>query len=192
MPTAPSRGKILGVTAIAAGVATIILIAVVLPAEYGIDPLRTGAAMGLTAMAKPSGASPSASPAASSAPAPGSRGLKQDVYEVELRPFEGVEYKYRMEKGTTMVYSWAATDAVEFEFHGEPDGAPKKYFDSYEKSSGRESQGTFAAPTSGIHGWYWANPGATRIKVRLTTSGFYGDATEFRDGDRTVHHITIR
>lgn len=165
---------------IAAGIAAAVLATIVLPAEYGIDPLRTGRALGLTALSSPGRPANTQSVV--------TPGLKQDFYEVELRPFEGVEYKYRMEKSASMVFAWAATDIVNFEFHGEPDGAPAKYFDSYEKSQNRESHGAFTAPASGIHGWFWENQGTTRIRIKLTTSGFYGDATEFRDGDLIVHH----
>src|SRR5215831_11845645 len=45
---APTRKAIAKATVIAAVVAVILLFAAVLPAEYGFDPLRTGAALGLT------------------------------------------------------------------------------------------------------------------------------------------------
>ncbi|MCD1645134.1 MULTISPECIES: hypothetical protein [Aurantimonas] len=53
MPTRaelPSTGKLVRSTAIAAVTATAILIAVVLPAEYGIDPTGVGSALNLTEM----------------------------------------------------------------------------------------------------------------------------------------------
>ena len=43
----PSLGKIVAATVVALIVACIILVTVVLPAEYGIDPLGTGKALGL-------------------------------------------------------------------------------------------------------------------------------------------------
>jgi hypothetical protein len=108
----------------------------------------------------------------------------EDVYTVELRPFEGVEYKYRMEQGATLVYSWAATATVGFEFHGEPDGAPAKYFDSYAKGEAADARGGFTAAKSGIHGWFWENKSATRVTVTLRSAGFYSKSTEYRDGER--------
>ena len=45
----------------------------------------------------------------------------------KLGPREGLEYKYRMEKGGSLVYSWKSTGVVKFDFHGEPVGAPKGY-----------------------------------------------------------------
>jgi len=110
--------------------------------------------------------------------------IQQDTYTVELRPFEGVEYKYRLEQGASLVYSWEASAAVGYEFHGEPDGAPAKYFDSYKKGEAARDQGGFIAAKPGIHGWFWKNAGAGRVTVTLRTSGFYSASTEFRDGDQ--------
>jgi len=50
----PSPKKLLTATLAALAIAGAILIAFVLPAEYGIDPLGTGRALGLTALANTS------------------------------------------------------------------------------------------------------------------------------------------
>ena len=194
-PPAPSRRNILLSTAAAAALAGLVLVVAVLPAEYGIDPLGMGRALGLTALADAGDEATTTVPAMSAVrpevnaaqPQP----YKEDRFVVELRPFEGVEYKYRMARGGSLVYSWKATEQVKFEFHGEPDGAPAKYFESYEKAEGAQAQGAFLAPTTGIHGWYWKNKGANRVTVTLTTAGFYESAIEFRDGDRIVHPFTV-
>ena len=133
-------------TAVAFAIAVVVLVVAVLPAEYGIDPLGTGRALGLTALAGVNDAAPSAPVPAEPQPA----ALAQDTYTVELRPFEGVEYKYRLEQGRGLVYEWTASGPVEWEFHGEPDGAPAKYFDSYEKGNSRSSNGVFIAQKPGI------------------------------------------
>lgn len=172
--------RILLATALAFVVAIVVLVVAVLPAEYGIDPLGTGRALGLTALAGVN----EMPPAAPAAPAPQPAALAQDTYTVELRPFEGVEYKYRLEQGRGLVYEWTTTARVEWDFHGEPDGAPAKYSESYEKGNGRSSSGVFVAQKPGIHGWFWENQGAGRITVTLKTSGFYSSSTEFRDGER--------
>lgn len=166
-------------------IAAIVLVVAVLPAEYGIDPLGTGRALGLTALAGVSDAAPT-SPVA---PAPPAAALTQDTYTVELRPFEGVEYKYRLEQGCGLVYEWSTSAPVEWDFHGEPDGAPARYSESYEKGNSRSSNGVFVAQRPGIHGWFWENTGAGRITVTLKTSGFYSASTEFRDGERIVRRF---
>ena len=50
--TAPSKKAIAKATGIALAVALLILFTAVLPAEYGIDPLKTGAKLGLTDLSK--------------------------------------------------------------------------------------------------------------------------------------------
>lgn len=180
--------RVLRATAIAAGAALVLLVVAVLPAEYGIDPLGTGRALGLTALASTEEEESAAAntleevrPGVNTAQ---SRALVQDTFTVELRPFEGVEYKYRVEQGGALVYNWTASTDVGFDFHGEPDGAPARYSESYGKGTARSAQGSFLAPTSGVHGWFWENTGSGRVTITLTTSGFYSASTEYRDGER--------
>lgn len=170
-------------TAVAFAIAVVVLVVAVLPAEYGIDPLGTGRALGLTALAGKNDAAPSG-PSAPVAPEPEQAALAQDTYTVELRPFEAVEYKYRLEQGRALVYEWTTTSPVEWDLHGEPDGAPARYSESYEKGNGASARGVFTAQKPGIHGWFWENQGASRITVTLKTSGFYTKSTEYRDGER--------
>jgi hypothetical protein len=81
------------------------------------------------------------------------------------------------------LFSWKATKPVSYEAHAEPDGAPRGYAQSYEKGEGRtEAKGTLTAPFSGIHGWYWENPGDAEVTVTITTAGFYNLSHEFRTG----------
>jgi hypothetical protein len=100
---------------------------------------------------------------------------KVDKHQILLRPKEGIEYKYQMEIGSTMVYSWkAAGGAVNHEFHGEPEGAPRGYADTYLKEDVKnESHGSFTAPSTGIHGWYWENPNENDVTVTITAAGFF-------------------
>ena len=188
MVAAPSGRRVLTATLLAAAIAAVLLVAFVLPAEYAIDPIGTGRLLGLTSMSRPDASSVPSGLTATTA----ITRVKDDRYEVELRPFEGMEYKYRVEAGAGFVYAWNTTGKVGFEFHGEPDGVPAKYFDSYQKSEGTQSHGVFVAAKPGIHGWFWENLSAERIRLTLTTSGFYGDATEFRDGERIRHTISFR
>ena len=157
----PSKQRLLKATAVAILVAAAIFFTAVLPAEYGIDPLHTGAALGLMNLAKsaPTSAVSTApvTPAITAA-APGitfvpgvngeapvihgvfvaqPNGYKIDSRELHLNPGEGVEIKYHMRSGAGMVYSWTASTKIQYEFHGEPDvkpaGAPADYFESYQK-----------------------------------------------------------
>src|SRR5204863_9155656 len=92
-----------------------------------------------------------------------------------------MEYKYRLEKGKALLYSWKATTPVNYELHAEPDGAPRGYAESYEKRAATsDASGTLTAPFSGIHGWYWENTGDQEVTVTLKTAGFYRISHEFR------------
>ncbi len=94
-----------------------------------------------------------------------------------------------MQKGAGMVYSWKADAYVQFEFHGEPDQKPTKdYFESYElddEVGQNHSYGSFTAPTTGIHGWFWENKGHRTVQIHLTTAGFYDSAKMYSDGTPT-------
>jgi len=178
-PMAPSR--IIWATGFAAAVAAVVLVVAVLPAEYGIDPIGTGRALGLSALANPPAPPPTPQPTGVAA---SQTNLQTDVFEIELRPFDSVEYKYRLEVGDGLVYAWTANADVTYDFHGEPDGARAKEAESYSKGTAAAARGTFTAAKPGIHGWYWKNNGAGRVKVTLRTSGFYSRSITFYDGDR--------
>jgi hypothetical protein len=193
---APSKKAIVKATVIAFAVAVVILFVAVLPAEYGIDPLRTGAALGLTGLSK------AADTATAGRATPVQTGIytsqpgiyKVDSEDLVLGPGEGVEIKYHMQKGAGMVYGWKADGKLQFEFHGEPDQKPRPdYFESYEldnKVGQDHSYGSFTAPTTGIHGWFWENKGKTEVKFHLTTAGFY-DSAKMYAGSPAGEPLTI-
>lgn len=188
----PSKKAIARATGIAFMVALLILFVAVLPAEYGIDPLKTGAALHLTDLAKASESNPRPVGAVAVPAGPGGifkpqpQVYKVDSEDLSLLPGEGVEIKYHMQKGANMVYAWKATAKVCYEFHGEPDQKPNPdYFESYELDDrvGKEqSNGSFTAPSTGIHGWFWENKGKKQVDIHLTTAGFYDSAKMFSDG----------
>ncbi len=187
---APSGKSLAKATAIALGVAVAILLVAVLPAEYGIDPLRTGRLLGLGDLAKASeGAAPAgarAIPAQTGIYTAQAKIYKTDSEDLALGPGEGVEIKYHMQKGAGMVYAWKATGKVQFEFHGEPDKKPNpEYFESYQlddKIGQDHAYGSFTAPTTGIHGWFWQNKGRGEVMIHLTTAGFYDSAKMYAGG----------
>jgi hypothetical protein len=105
----------------------------------------------------------------------------RDEQSFVIAPRQGMEYKYRLEKGEALLYAWKATGPVNVEFHAEPDGAPKGYAQTYEKQNAMgEASGTLTAPFSGIHGWYWENTTAQPVTVTLRSAGFYNLSHEFR------------
>jgi hypothetical protein len=177
-------------------VAGVILMTVILPAEYGVDPLGTGGALGLTRMAQADEPAAVATTGASAlepvrpdANTPQKTGFRRDSRTFQLGPREGIEYKYRMEEGGSLVYTWTATGRVKSEFHGEPVGAPKGYAEFYEKTEAENASGSFFAPTTGIHGWYWENLSDAPITVTLTSAGFYTAGIHFSQAGRTDYPI---
>jgi hypothetical protein len=208
----PSLKKLLAATGIALLVAAAILIAVVLPAEYGIDPLGTGRALRLTDLAKateqPARPASAATQSASATetkteiatinpvlePSPTGdaptvknafiaqrRPFQFDSREITLAPGEGMEIKYNMRKGAGLTYSWTASATLFYEFHGEPDVKPAgkegtDYYESYDlddKKGKNESHGTFLAPSTGVHGWFWENKSDKPVNLKLVSAGFY-------------------
>jgi hypothetical protein len=172
--------NILLATGLAFVVASVLLVVAVLPAEYGFDPLRTGRLLGLTALADtgPRAIGPQTTP------------YKVDSTQFELGPFEFVEYKYRLDKDAAMIFSWQATGPVIYDFHSEPDGAPKGFAQSFDRQQAAQAHGTYTAPFPGIHGWFWENPGVKTVRIKLTTAGFYTAAQEFKDNDSSFHALT--
>jgi hypothetical protein len=168
-------------------VAGVILVVAVLPAEYGVDPLGIGRRLGLTAMndtqrsLEAFQATRTGNAGGAPIVAPQDRGYQQETVAFTLAPHDSVEYKYRLDKGKALLYSWKATGPVNYELHAEPDGAPQGYAESFDKKSAQSAaSGTLTAPFAGIHGWYWENSGATPVTVTLSAAGFYNMSHEFR------------
>lgn len=168
---------------IAAGVAATLLVTVVMPAEYGVDPLGAGNLLGLTAMGEskqtvaPSAASIEAEnefvldePAGTSSQTP----LGEDASEVQLtlQPGEGREVKATMTAGQEIAFEWSAGNAqINWELHGEELGAPGNEYTSYERSVSAGESGKFRAPFDGTHGWYWRNDTSAPATIKVRASG---------------------
>jgi len=100
-----------------------------------------------------------------------------------------VEFKYRLEAGQAMVYSWTSSYWVRSEMHSEADGAPEgtaEFFEVVERALRRS--GSYVAPFPGIHGWYWLNETDRPVTVTLNTAGFFEVAAEFREDVPPVAH----
>ncbi len=171
-------------------IAAALLVTVVMPAEYGIDWTGTGRLLGLTKMgeqkvaaekavelpapAVPTAAKGTAAPARYAAAS--TRPLRVDSIVVTLPPKGEVEYKTVLGEGESLVYEWdAGAAAVNFDFHGEPAAGPQGAFLSFDKGTGAKGAGTLTAPFAGTHGWYWQNPTAATVVIKLKASGFHSE-----------------
>ena len=198
--TVPSSARLAKSIASAIAVAGLILVTIVLPAEYGIDPTGIGARLGLNALAKtgePEQPAPQQPPASAGAPAAPTAAVeldavgqpvkpiessavvkRQSAYRsdrltLELLPGKGGEIKAPMKAGDGMVFHWTATGLVSSDMHGERTGAAKDEYTSYWIAPAQaDAAGTFTAPFDGVHGWYWLNKGSAPVTVEVEVAGF--------------------
>ncbi|HHK0300372.1 TPA: transmembrane anchor protein, partial [Pseudomonas aeruginosa] len=157
----PSTRKLVRSTVIALLTAVGLLVTVVMPSEYAVDPTGVGRALGLTQMGElkiilaqealadavpPQPAAPAPAPAPQVAqvqpiakpvaqpvatPTPA---LKTNQMSVTLKPGEGTEIKLEVLKNKTVSYEWTAVGGpVNYDTHGEPYNGEKGYFHSYNK-----------------------------------------------------------
>ena len=174
-------------------IATALLVTLVLPAEYGVDPTGAGRLFGLTTMGerKMAAASSASSPnipavtptianksteAAVQYSTISALPLRFDEIEVKLPPKGQVEYKTVLPEGESLVFTWDAGGAnLEFDFHGEPASGPSGAFLTFHKGTATKSGGSLKAPFTGTHGWYWKNPTDKNVAIKLRVSGFYSE-----------------
>jgi hypothetical protein len=165
-----SKRQLLVGTGIAVVVACALLVLVVLPAEFGVDPTGAGKTLGLTQMAMPGDVS---------LPVMHEHERKHRSARVviHVQPREELEYKALLAAGEPLLYSWTVEGGpVYFEFHGDPTEGEwrEDYYRSYQiKEQSTAEHGSFVAPFTGNHGWYWKNLSAEPASITLEASGYY-------------------
>ncbi len=165
-----SPATLLKACVFSAVLAAIILVSTILPAEYGIDPMGIGAAIGLSPLASSETIVESDGPGETSP----QTGYQEDSVDILVPAGTGLEYKFHLMKDDAMRYDWTSGEGeLYFDFHGEPDGDTTGYFESYTVSTADSVRGTFTASFDGAHGWYWENRGSSPIVVSLKTQGSY-------------------
>lgn len=185
----PSSAQLLRSTIIAAISAVVILVAVVLPAEYGIDPTGAGRMLGLTEMGeikqeladeaekdqKLHGDDQSSSLLHDIFGLIVGKAHAQEVWRDEitftLAPGDYIEIKATMEEGATLFYSWTADGGrINFDLHAHAGDQNV----TYEKGRGKTSgEGSFETPFAGNHGWFWRNRDSSDVTVTLQLRGDY-------------------
>lgn len=151
--------------------ALFILVAVVGPAEFGIDPTGLGKAMGLTVLAKPTTQNEKS---VLSCPTGKQAEDWLDIVVINVPAGTGLEYKFHLKKNAGLTYSWATDGAdVYFDFHGEPEGDTSGYFKSFKETTNNASEGLLTVPFAGSHGWYWENKTTSPVRITLKTKGQY-------------------
>jgi hypothetical protein len=188
----PSSRALLRSTLIAAATAIVLLVTVVLPAEYGVDPTGVGRVLGLTemgeikmALAEEAAAAEAAEAADSLAPTPAlaspteavivdstASALRSDEVSVTLQPGEGKEIKLAMGEGASVDFQWLVDGGVvNSDTHADRPGLS---YHGYMKGTAQASdEGVLVAAFDGMHGWFWRNRGASPVTVNLRTTGDY-------------------
>jgi hypothetical protein len=178
----PSARSLAVATLLSAIVAGVLLVTVILPAEYGVDPIGAGRALGLyrepaagvdaeTAAAAAHGTMPAGTATLTRSPVP----YRSDEMSLVLKPGEGGEIKAVMAAGQHFVYKWTASGGtVDVDMHGEAFNPTGEEATSYWKDEYQPGdQGIFTAPVAGRHGWFWQNLNDDPVTITVTTSGFY-------------------
>jgi hypothetical protein len=146
--------------------AAVTLLTVILPAEYNIDPTGIGHKLGLTVFnikAETSNSNPAEEPKKAI-----------ETINVTVPAGLGIEYKFVMAQYQKIEYEWITNGPVlYFDLHGDPEGDTTGYFESYAIATLDEMKGSFTAPFSGQHGWYWKNTSSSPVTVQLIVKGEY-------------------
>ena len=102
------------------------------------------------------------------------------------REVDGIQVPARQGRGAAVIPGRRRRRS-NYEFHAEPDGAPRGYAQTYEKArAAQQASGTLTAPFPGIHGWFWENTDG---------SGNHGDADERRllqPVARVPHRLAVK
>jgi hypothetical protein len=108
-------------------------------------------------------------------------GYKVDGIDLTLEPGQAVEYKFHLEQGAVMIYTWKVVEGanVRFDFHTVPDGRPISASERFMAGEVSQSSGTYTAPYAGLHGWWWENTSKGTATIRLNAAGFFSKGVMF-------------
>lgn len=181
----PTARQLRRSTIIAFAFAVFVLVAVVYPSEYGIDPTGIGSWLGLTKMGQIKATladearneTRADAVGAQSPPAEGvgaTVGRKSDSMTITLSPGEAAEVKLFMAKGAKAMFQWSSDGPINVDSHGEPPDAPKGFYHGYGKARQITGEnGVIQAAFDGKHGWFWRNRSEGDVTLRLVTQGEY-------------------
>ncbi|MGY0218885.1 transmembrane anchor protein [Endozoicomonadaceae bacterium StTr2] len=197
----PSSRQLIVSTLGAIGVAAVILVTTILPAEYGIDPTGAGRVLGLTEMGEikvsleqeaaqepveavsvvaiaqpaPVDSKPEIKPEPKpeKQPEPVIKG-KQDQVSITLANGQAAELKLVMDKDAKVVYQWTTQGGnLNFDTHGDKKGV--SYFGYNKGKNVPGDNGELIAAFTGYHGWFWRNRSGGSVTLTLNVEGDYKD-----------------
>jgi hypothetical protein len=199
---APSGKRIAISALVACGVAGLILVTAVLPAEYGIDPTGIGRALGFTQLGEPARTIEITDVVGGNetvreleipdfgepVPLP-NPAIHQDEdgaprvahFEVTIPPEQETEIKTVLRGGKMIEYTWQVDRGTIYsDFHGHNPEFGSDFWVRYrEHQEGSGHSGSLVAPFDGEHGWYWLNYNEFPVTVTLEVIGFYDDTVDY-------------
>lgn len=186
-PTRPmARGPLIAATLGALALAALIVLGAILPAEFHRDPIGLGQLTGLSRLWAPDDKQVDPTAAGVARAREYDIAFRTDTVEIPLGGFldgadkSSLEYKVRMKKDATLVYSWEVTGLAnprdfQFDQHGHTLARPGEGMTvaTYRQGYGLKQNGALSAPFDGIQGWLFANLGDGRAVVHLKLAGYY-------------------
>lgn len=180
------RGRLIAATLGALALGVLIVLGAILPAEFNQDPLGVGKLSGLSRLWAPDDKTVDTKGGTGPLARDYETLPRTDIVEIPLGGFltgrnnSELEYKVRMQKGATLIYSWqviGADRADEFHFdqhgHTTPKNGEQMVVATYKQAFGLKQQGSLTAPFDGIQGWQFVNSSEKPVVVRVKLTGFY-------------------
>ena len=184
--------------------AVVLLVLVVLPAEYGIDPTGFGRATGLTAMATPPAGRTITLPdviggndtlrevavpdVGDPTPLPNPAVFQDEARQPETRtvtvelPAEAeTEVKIKLQEGKVALFEWKVDQGTVYvDMHGhDPSFGPDFFVRYKEEDEGAAGNGSLTAPFTGEHGWYWLKYNEFPVTITLKVTGYFDDIIDY-------------
>jgi len=187
------KHKLIKNTGIAAFTAIVLLVTIVLPAEYDIDPTGVGSVLGIRGLSHQavvegvnSEIGENAIAAASLLHINHQPPLKFVDVDLILEPYGQGEFKLKMQANAQLSYLWhSGSDLVYADLHGHTlvlgdEGEQEIVVRYLETQEGMGESGQFETPFGGDHGWYFLNLETRPINIRVQISGNF-DSHEYID-----------
>jgi hypothetical protein len=207
MPTRaelPTSAQLVRSTLIAAGVAAALLVTVVLPSEYGIDPTGVGRALGLAEMgeiktqlaeeAEADRAKDQAAPTPAAPAAPEQRSsLLGSIFaqlvigsaQAQTPAAKSQEIAVTLQPGEGTEVKADMKQGAKLTYSWKVEGGTVNHDTHGAGAGGKEvsyskgrgvpgDEGEITAGFDGGHGWFWRNRGSAPVTVKLTASGDFG------------------
>ena len=180
----------------------ILLVAIILPAEYGLDLTGLGHWLGLNEMSKSARTIKVVDVVGGNInykmvkiPAHGQPvslpnplvhqeemlGVMTRQMQITIPPEKSTEIKMVLKSGKMILYSWRVNQGdVYADFHGHNPIVNDKFWVRYkEDQEGSSGNGSLVAPFDGEHGWYFLNYNDFPVTITLDMQGYFERVVDY-------------